>query len=82
MLHLRQKISKVPVNLIKPKEQVSYYHLMIADSSYAWVRADGCRYPGACPRNPLQGGALPIAADFDFGGREELLIKDLVWKLK
>lgn len=59
------------------KEQVSYYHLMIADSSYAWVRADGCRYPGACPRNPLQGGALPIAADFDFGGREELLIKDL-----
>ncbi|MBP5246338.1 MAG: hypothetical protein J6Z31_00540 [Fibrobacter sp.] len=59
------------------KETLTFYHLMVADSSYAWVRADGCRYPGACPRNPLQGGALSIAADFDFGGREELLIKDL-----
>ena len=59
------------------KDAVSFYHLMLADSSYAWVRAGGCRYPGVCPRNPLQGGALSIAADFDFGGREELLIKDL-----
>ncbi|PJJ42015.1 hypothetical protein [Hallerella succinigenes] len=59
------------------KTTTSFYHLMLADSSFAWVRADGCRYPGACPRNPLQGGALPIEADFDFGGREELLLKDL-----
>ncbi len=53
------------------------FHLMLADSSYAWVRSDGCRFPGACPHDPLQGAALPIAADFDFEGRENLLVKDL-----
>lgn len=53
------------------------FRLMLADSSFAWVRSDGCRFPGMCPRNPLQGGALPIAADFDFSGRENLLLKDL-----
>ena len=54
-----------------------YFYWMMADSSYAWVRADGCRYPGVCPRNPLSGGAIPIFSNFDFGGREELLLKDL-----
>lgn len=53
------------------------FRLMLADSSLVWVRSDGCRFPGTCPRNPLQGGALPIAADFDFAGRENLLLKDL-----
>lgn len=54
-----------------------FFRLMLADSSFAWVRHDGCRFPGACPRNPLQGAALSIAADFDFAGRENLLLKDL-----
>lgn len=54
-----------------------YYHFRMEDSSFAWVTADGCRYPGACPRNPLSGGALPIPDDFDFHGRENLLLKDL-----
>lgn len=53
------------------------FHLMLADSSFAWVRSDGCRFPGMCPRNPLQGASLPIPADFDFAGRENLLLKDL-----
>lgn len=54
-----------------------FFRLMLADSSYAWVRPDGCLAPGYCPRNPLQGGALPISVDFDFAGREDLLLKDL-----
>lgn len=53
------------------------FHLMLADSSFAWVSPDGCRFPGTCPRNPLKGAALPIASDFDFAGRENLLLKDL-----
>lgn len=54
-----------------------FFHLMLADSSLAWVRFDGCRFPGTCPRNPLMGAALPIAEDFDFAGRENLLLKDM-----
>lgn len=52
------------------------FHVMLPDSNFAWTLADGCRFPGACPRNPLQGGALQIQDDFDFGGRENLLVKD------
>lgn len=52
------------------------FYTMLSDSSFAWVGEDGCRFPGACPRNPLQGGALQIRDDFDFGGRENLLVKD------
>lgn len=48
-----------------------------ADSSFVWVNARGCRFPGVCPGNPLAGGALPIPDDFDFEGRESLLMKDL-----
>lgn len=47
------------------------------DSSFVWIE-DGtlCRFPGFCPENPLEGGALPIPHDFDFEGRESLLMKD------
>lgn len=54
-----------------------FFYVMLEDSTERWVREDGCLYPGVCPRNPLSGGALPIASDFDFAGRENLLLKDL-----
>jgi murein DD-endopeptidase MepM/ murein hydrolase activator NlpD len=39
--------------------------------------ASGCAFPGTCPHDPLEGGAVPIPADFDFEGREYLLVRDL-----
>ncbi|MFA6834999.1 MAG: hypothetical protein WCR04_01180 [Fibrobacteraceae bacterium] len=54
-----------------------FFHIVKGDSLDAWVDENGCRFPGVCPRNPLEGGALPIADDFDFAGREGLLMKDL-----
>ncbi len=52
------------------------YRMRGADSSLVWVNARGCRFPGVCPGDPLPGGALPIPDDFDFEGRESLLMKD------
>ena len=43
-----------------------------------WLDAyTGCAYPGPCPHDPLEGGAVPIPDDFDFAGREYLLTRDL-----
>lgn len=47
------------------------------DSSFIWIEdLSLCRFPGFCPQNPLEGGALRIPDDFDFEGRESLLMKD------
>lgn len=36
-----------------------------------------CVWLEDCPIEPLAGGAVPIPLDFDFGGREHLLVNDL-----
>jgi len=36
-----------------------------------------CVWLEDCPVDPLQGGAVPIGADFDFAGRKHLLTHDL-----
>lgn len=54
-----------------------FFHLDLPDSSAVWVDGEGCRALGPCPHNPLMGGAIPILSDFDFEGREALLLKDL-----
>lgn len=42
-----------------------------------WIDATtACAFPGPCPHDPLEGGAIPIPADFDFAGREYLLSRD------
>jgi hypothetical protein len=53
-----------------------FFHVPLGDSSFVWLTDKGCRFPGPCPRNPLEGGVLPISEDFDFEGREALLMKD------
>ncbi len=54
-----------------------FFRLTLPDSSFAWVDGEGCRALEPCPHNPLMGGAIPILSDFDFEGREALLLKDL-----
>jgi hypothetical protein len=45
-----------------------FFHVPLGDSSFVWLTDKGCRFPGPCPRNPLEGGVLPISEDFDFEG--------------
>ena len=55
----------------------TYLHVMGQDSLYYWVNlADGCRYPGVCPKQPLDWSAVSITGDFDFEGHESLLAMD------
>ena len=57
----------------------TYLHILGRDSVFYWVDiADGCRYPGVCPRQPLDWSALPITGDFDFEGQESLLAMDVM----
>lgn len=53
-----------------------FFHVPLGDTSFVWVADNGCRFPGPCPVNPLEGGVLSISEDFDFEGRESLLMKD------
>jgi len=55
----------------------NFFRVPFKDSTFIWVEHQSlCRFPGFCPENPLEGGALPIPEDFDFQGRELLLMKD------
>ena len=43
-----------------------------------WIDlSNGCVWKEPCPTHPLEGGAIPIGADFDFQGREYLFTQDL-----
>jgi hypothetical protein len=51
---------------------------MKPDSSYIWVSKNtGCKFPGVCPRLPLEWSALSIDEGFDFEGQESLLAMDV-----
>jgi hypothetical protein len=51
---------------------------MKEDSSYIWVsKNSGCKFPGVCPRIPLEWSALSIDDGFDFEGQESLLAMDV-----
>lgn len=54
-----------------------YYHMMKMDSSYVWVKDNGCRFPGVCPHMPLEWSALSITEGFDFEGQESLIAMDV-----
>lgn len=55
-----------------------YFRFMKPDSSFVWInKSTGCRFPGVCPRRPLDWSALPITEDFDFEGQESLLAMDV-----
>ncbi|PWJ61606.1 MULTISPECIES: M23 family metallopeptidase [unclassified Fibrobacter] len=54
-----------------------YYHMMKKDSSYVWVKDNGCRFPGVCPHMPLEWSALSITEGFDFEGQESLIAMDV-----
>ncbi len=55
-----------------------FLHYMKEDSSYVWVsKNSGCRFPGVCPRLPLEWSSLPISDGFDFEGQESLLAMDV-----
>lgn len=55
-----------------------FFRYMKSDSSFVWVsKSTLCRFPGVCPRQPLEWSALPIAEDFDFEGQESLLAMDV-----
>ena len=55
----------------------TYLHVMGQDSLFYWVSIDnGCRYPGICPRQPLDWSAVTITGDFDFEGKESMLTMD------
>lgn len=55
-----------------------YFRYMKEDSSYIWVsKNSGCKFPGVCPRIPLEWSALPIDDGFDFEGQESLLAMDV-----
>ena len=55
-----------------------YLRYMKPDSSYLWVsKSTGCKFPGVCPRLPLEWSALAIDEGFDFEGQESLLAMDV-----
>lgn len=55
-----------------------FFRYINQDSSMVWINKNtGCRYPGVCPRRPLEWSALPISEDFDFEGQESLLAMDV-----
>ncbi len=62
----------------RENEREWFFRVPQPDSSWIWVTEKAeCFYPGFCPQNPLEGGVLSIAEDFDFEGRENLITKDL-----
>ena len=55
-----------------------YLHYAKKDSSRVWIsKTTGCKFPGVCPRLPLEWSALPIDESFDFEGQESLLAMDV-----
>lgn len=55
-----------------------YQHVQLEDSSYIWRdAATGCRFPGFCPRPPLEWASLSITEGFNFEGQESLLAMDV-----
>lgn len=55
-----------------------YLRYVKSDSSYLWVsKSTGCKFPGVCPRLPLEWSALAIDEGFDFEGQESLLAMDV-----
>ena len=68
------------VLLVMHEDSVSsvYLRYMKPDSSYIWVSKNtGCKFPGVCPRLPLEWSALSIDEGFDFEGQESLLAMDV-----
>ena len=54
-----------------------YFRYMKEDSSFIWVsKNSGCKFPGVCPRLPMEWSALTIGDGFDFEGQESLLAMD------
>lgn len=65
------------ISLHEDSLERNFFRIPFKDSSFVWVDASSlCLFPGFCPKDPLEGGALPIPDDFDFQGRESLLMKD------
>lgn len=64
---------------LEDSSALTYLHIPGADSTFYWVRhSDGCRFPGVCPKQPLDWSAVPISENFDFEGRESLLAMDVM----
>lgn len=56
----------------------TYLNVLLEDSSRVWVNVEsGCRFPGLCPKLPLDWSNIPIAEDFDFEGQDRLLSEDV-----
>lgn len=73
----RDRFSEAVLVQVEDSLVRTFLHVMGQDSSYYWVDiADGCRYPGLCPKQPLDWSALSISGDFDFEGQESLLAMD------
>ena len=59
-------------------ENSVYLRYMKSDSSHVWIsKSTGCKFPGVCPRLPLEWSALAIDEGFDFEGQESLLAMDV-----
>jgi hypothetical protein len=75
----RDRFSEATLVQVEDSLVRTFLHVMGQDSSFYWVDiADGCRYPGLCPKQPLDWSALAITGDFDFEGQEGLLAMDAV----
>ena len=73
----RDRFSEAVLVQVEDSLVRTFIHVRGQDSLYYWVDiADGCRYPGLCPRQPLDWSALTITGDFDFEGQESLLAMD------
>ena len=73
----RDRFSEAVLVQVEDSLVRTFIHVRGQDSLYYWVDiVDGCRYPGLCPRQPLDWSALTITGDFDFEGQESLLAMD------
>ena len=73
----RDNFSEATLVQVEDSVVTTYLHVLGADSLLYWVNMeDGCRFPGLCPKQPLDWSALPITEDFDFEGQESLLAMD------
>ena len=73
----RDRFSEAVLVQVEDSLVRTFLHVKGQDSSFYWVDiADGCRYPGLCPKQPLDWSALSISGDFDFEGQESLLAMD------
>ncbi|SHJ31298.1 hypothetical protein SAMN05720471_12711 [Fibrobacter sp. UWP2] len=56
----------------------TYFRVILSDSNYVWIdAATGCRFPGLCPKRPLEWSNIPVMNDFDFEGQDRLLAEDV-----